>query len=718
MRRTHEYTGSRWHARVVAATLAAGATVALAPLLPRSLRIPLLLLALAGWAIASAGFAITMARACRVTRAAGFDRILETAGAIGVLLAVLGAIQLALVRSLWNEPAMIWNIDWRYSLSHAQAIARTGGLDEALDYSGAPLLYHVGPAWFAGACQWAFGTGMEAVLFGAIPLLSMISIIAGLTLLLRSLGSPPHVAVFAVGAALLWPALDAPPAAVVSAPGLLLDADAWSFGVGLMLNSYFAIAVGYCSLALLLAPGQRWQGLLLGSLGLASLIALKPQFFVGLGLLAGLTGLIRASRLVLRNLDSATSRVSGPPALWLVIAGVLTLLPCVFKALPPSAEAQTLIGLSALLALLFLSCLTWNEIPEAGRLHLVIAAALSLCVAVWLYFAAPRVPSPFGSPTWAPGATGWTTHEYLSVASLMFALAAYSRSRAAAEWKDRIAGVFSLAWFVLLATALVAAALHLISFPLRSELLAQGLAFGGFQVNATNQQWNLAQSWIPLRVLLAAASVAVIADYAACAGAFWRTALLGAIAAVSLVYAVTLVPPFLDPQRGYEAAADRELRAILAKIPTDGTLLVSSDIADPAQDFRRPANGALLTAYGGHRYFVSDLRYIYAERPDAPERLKELRTFFGSDWSPWHDGWIGRNGITHVLVHDRCRPAWVGSQGTPLLPVRSSGAWTMYRVQPGSPPSTVIEPPDWVDMTPSYGQAECLLLRQHTAATN
>jgi hypothetical protein len=195
----------------------------------------------------------------------------------------------------------------------------------------------------------------------------------------------------------------------------------------------------------------------------------------------------------------------------------------------------------------------------------------------------------------------------------------------------------------------------------------------------------------------------------------WRAATLAAIACVLGLRVVSLVPPLLDPSRGYEAAEDTDLRRALEAIPVEGTLLVSSDIADPAQDYSRPANGSLLSGYRGHSYFLSELRYIHWTRPDAPERLDELRAFFGATWSAWHDAWLASHGITHVLVSDRCRPAWFNGTDLPLQERARHGVWTALEVESDdSAPATHVDdlPPQWVDMKPAYGRSECVLFRR------
>jgi hypothetical protein len=304
----------------------------------------------------------------------------------------------------------------------------------------------------------------------------------------------------------------------------------------------------------------------------------------------------------------------------------------------------------------------------------------------------------------------------LSISTLLFVVAAAilasHRGRAEAErdWHGHV-----LAWQSLLAIALIATTLHLIVFPVRPDVVARGLRLGGHQIDAFRHQYDIAQAWLPLRVLMVSACVGAVCHSVATRSRSWQLATLTAIACLFGLRAASLIPPLLDPSRGYEAAEDPGLRRALAAVPVEGTLLVSSDIADPAQDYSRPANGSLLPGYRGHSFFLSELRYIHWTRPDAPERLDALRAFFGASWSAWHDEWLASHGITHILVSDRCRPVWFNATDLPLRELARRGAWTALEVESDdSSPATHADdlPPPWVDIKPAYGRSECLLFRR------
>src|SRR6478672_23159 len=174
-----------------------GVAIALAPALPLWLRPSAMILALVVWAAAIALLAATAARAASrsASRAALMMLLI---GAVGTAAAVLAAVELPLVRWLGHRPALTWFFDWRWALGHARAIARFGGVDRALDYAGAPINYHVGPAWLAGAVERALGASAgELVLFGLVPLLCALSLLQSCTALLAAHAVPRRTALAA-----------------------------------------------------------------------------------------------------------------------------------------------------------------------------------------------------------------------------------------------------------------------------------------------------------------------------------------------------------------------------------------------------------------------------------------------------------------------------------------------------------------------------------------
>jgi hypothetical protein len=130
---------------------------------------------------------------------------------VGAFAALVGAAHLTLlgtIRTSMGRTALVWNIDWRYHLNHAQTIARHGDLGSALDYLGGDVQYHVGPAWIAGAFEYFTGWRLTEVSFIAIPLMTAVVTFAGGAFASTRLGASPRAAVVAAGVLLVVPALD------------------------------------------------------------------------------------------------------------------------------------------------------------------------------------------------------------------------------------------------------------------------------------------------------------------------------------------------------------------------------------------------------------------------------------------------------------------------------------------------------------------------------
>src|SRR5205807_1397840 len=116
---------------VLSSTLVMGTVVAIAPAIPAAVRSQGLLAALALWAGAVVWGTISAAQRARRPLGQDFATASTAVATVGVAVAVLAATQLEVIRVLYDRPALTWNIDWRFHLNHAQAIARYGGLDSA-----------------------------------------------------------------------------------------------------------------------------------------------------------------------------------------------------------------------------------------------------------------------------------------------------------------------------------------------------------------------------------------------------------------------------------------------------------------------------------------------------------------------------------------------------------------------------------------------------------
>jgi hypothetical protein len=251
--------------------------------------------------------------------------------------------------------------------------------------------------------------------------------------------------------------------------------------------------------------------------------------------------------------------------------------------------------------------------------------------------------------------------------------------------------------------------LYFVDFPFRSDLVARWFAIGfGTNTKALAGEADLGQALQAPRLMLLSTGFAALVASAVRAGRWWTRAITG-IALVGIASPIpVLALGFIRPPVHYAAADDLDLDRALARIPTTGSLLIASDLADPAQHHRRPLQAMLLTAYRGHAFYVANLRYVNYAWPDAAERLGQLQSFFGTAWSPWHGAWLRRTGVTHVLIHDRCVPPWAGDSVLQLRSMDRVGRWAVFEVIPGATPSSMPAQPEPTDPYPRYGIAACL----------
>jgi hypothetical protein len=567
---------------------------------------------------------------------------------------VLSGTELELIRTVFRRPSFLWN--WRWNLNHAHAIAQSGGVNRALDYAGAPLDYPAGPAWFAGAVERTLGSGITHVLFGLVPLLCVLTLTVAALQTLRSNGVRYRYGAAALALAFAVPLSDRTAAdAVYALPAGLMAPHSWPFlPTDLMMNSLLALAVGVGGLALIFDRSSNWLRLALGSLALASVAEIKPQFYITFGLLAGGVG-------VARFLGIGTAGRRDPRVLVAALAS-LPLAAAAVAVLPGAGSA--------------LDAPVLKTRDALGRFDEVYRASTALLLVALLAW-------------WAAG----------------------RGRRGTMPRRPRVELLLASTGTVFL----VAGVLHFVEFPCRPDSIARWLALGFDRSDACFAAFSaassptdgLGQSLLAPRFVLLLTGFAILITLAD-ARQPWRAALQAlAVIAVGTPSAV-LATGFLRPERAFAVADDLGLFRVLGRIPTRGTLLASSDLADPAQDFRQPLQGFLLTAYYGHTFYVADVKYVHFLRNDAPDRIRDLQRFFGSPWSEWHRSWLARAGITHVLTNDRCRPVWEGRTDVPLRLLVRNGRWRAYEVPHMSPQRGRPERSQVRSMQPAYGQAACL----------
>lgn len=645
-------------------TALTGCVVGLAPALPSVARLHVLALSAVVWVVVTLTVVLIALRRTLAWPRDRFSQVATVTAMLGIGLAVFASAEQAIVRWWFDDPSLIWHIDWRYALNHAYTVLNHGGIQRALDFAGVPVDYHIGPAWLAGAAGRILGIDVAFLLLGILPFVSGLALTMSLILFLNGFGVP-----YRLGSAAVALAYAVPGVLTIMPPNIgwvmdnptstLLDVENLFF-VGVMLNSLFGLAVGVAGFVLLTRRGVSLPGRVSGVLGLASVIVIKPQYFVGLGALLGAVAMLRGSD-------------STPPGSW---------------------NWQTLMWSTATLA-----------------------------CALLMFWLSPGFPAVFSGVEWAPGGTvyadrlGWaelsTVPVVVALAVLLVGLVV-GVSTGQGTLRYELRDPMALLSGSLLALASLAVVFYVCRFPVKVGLVERAAEMGNAGW-ALAQETNLLQSMMPVRLLalvvgLACAFLLMRAVYRVRHGLGSLLALVAGL--LALLPLPAMIGSAANPYRGHEAVADASLFTVLAQVPTADSVLIASDLADPANNHLRTLNAPLLNAYHGHTFYMSNLRYVHWVRESAPRRRQELEIFFGSNWSPWHESWLITTGITHVLVNQRCRPAWSDQQVLPLRQLASAAGgdwWTVYLVEKRNvqtePP--VTEPP-WEVLTPNYGVSGCL----------
>ena len=424
---------------------------------------------------------------------------------------------------------------------------------------------------------------------------------------------------------------------------VVLDPRVWFFTSALMLNSLFALAVGFTA-AWMIVGARSHPRAVWGGVCLATVVALKPQYFVGLvgGLAIGM--LIGAWQQ--RNRDGWVRL--------LVVAGSVLVPAVVFNALNSQAEAFTGV-----------------EVAISGALKRNVVTAQSLV--------------------------------FVSVAVLVIVLLvpAFRRlqpQRLLAYAIGASLGALALLFF-----------LDSTTFLLDGAGVARAQATG-FNLTRVSYDWDLKQALVPVTLMLA---MAVLASLFGLFMGSARPLRIVALVAACLVIAVTVpfaVSAISNPTGRASVRWTEEdgLAALYRQVPTDAGVWIASDMADSAVDSSMPLIAVNLTSLSEAQFYVADVQYGGWTQTDVVRRVDNLRRFYSTPWSQWHDDFLRKQGIKFVLVNDRCPANWDPSD-FPGRVVDTRGGWTLLEVDRKHGSSSSAERP-WPAYTgkPTSGQTECL----------
>jgi len=630
--------------------VAASVALPLAHVLPWTVSRWLLSAVFATWvALAIIAFVVaTRKAALSLARSQRGIRILGMTAGCGIALGALSDLHLGLLRSLGGRTDLIFHIDHRFLLMHSWSILRAGGLGESLAMAGTPVNYHSGPAWFAAAGASLLDAEPHGLLFLVFPAAAMMTILLGVFRILVGLGAAPVSAAAGLAFALT------PPWEYIRFVGGTRAAGS------ALLSGAPDHALAWLS-DLLLNPAPLMM--LNSRLGLTMIVAAIALF--------ARTG--SRSSLLVASMTVALSAAAKPQY---AIAGAVLLM-----AVGVAMNSRTTIPLPFVLASTALSATASVVVGSTlfGQTNLLGRELIEFRLALPHHL---RLVKPF-LPTEAP---------FLLAVGIAIALSAGIARASRFERRARIllaivsAGGLGL-WFLL--TVLVA---------------SLGPA-------ASTWAWNVMQATVPLHLLASATGVAALVEATRRGHRWMHGAITLVIAMGAGVAGWQSFQQSLEPMSGYEAVDAGEVRALLSDIDPERSLILVSDLADPAQDHQRPGRAFYLSAPLGHRFWLTQTTYGHERLTETAQRRDATEAFFTTDWSAWHVWLLSEHGITHVAINDRCAPVWDTEEVLELTMVGSTDTWTIFEVNQridGSvePPRPTAGPVTGLG-APAYGQASC-----------
>jgi hypothetical protein len=147
-----------------------------------------------------------------------------------------------------------------------------------------------------------------------------------------------------------------------------------------------------------------------------------------------------------------------------------------------------------------------------------------------------------------------------------------------------------------------------------------------------------------------------------------------AIGTQTLRFPLMAVDTILHPDHGEEVMDNADLIPALSAIPTEGSVLVTNDLRNPAENYKRPDRQTQLSAIFGHQCFLAVPSY---DRwlPDLAARKAAQELLRLPNWDPQIGESARQYGWTHFLVHkDASYPADI-----PLDKIYDSASYAVYR---------------------------------------
>lgn len=577
---------------------------------------------------------------------------------LAIVFGAMRDIQLGMLQTYFGQIDLNYNIDHRFIHMHAWSILRSGGLGETLSMLGQPISYHTGPSWYAGALGSLLDADPRAVVYLWFPIAALVTIVVASARILRSFDLP-RVAVGAGVAFALTPS--------------------WSHvDIGLSdlypRARYLARSVVY----------SDWVAV--GHIVEETVLNASPTQM--LNALLGTAIVLAALGFVVRNNTTAPALTVAA----VVIALAMAAKPQYVAAGPPMLLAVGLAGAR-------------NSVRRAAIAVCLAAASAvgGLLLTTRLLFSGPGLIEARIAPDGLAWPVAWrAVRPFLPTQPPILLVTLVVASLAALWFTGRIEGPHR--------RTLVALAVLLVSM-LAFWFFLSVLVAGGDGLETW--AWNAMTGLGPSVWFVTALSAAVIVSLLQRQMALMMLVIVGVVGLGAAASAHQFVVQVRDPLAGHEAVDASEIRELLVGVDPASARLLTSDLADPADDHARAGRAFYLSNVRGHQFWLTQTEYGHHLLDETWYRIDALDRFFGSDWSRWHSEFLWANSITHVIVNARCPAVWRASRPALLEAIRETESWTLFAVLPrsetwkpvleGLPLNTPIDGTS----EPVFGRASC-----------
>lgn len=550
--------------------------------------------------------------------------------------AIIYAVQQGFLNVFGGYKDLTFNIDHRYILMHSWSIYHHHGASESLSMLGVPINYHSGPAWFAAAAKATIGLDPQVWLFFWFPLAATASIIVGMYKILIGFGFHRDAALLgSVTALIIFPFYEL--------SKRLIDLAFYRHLVYALISDNRAAPDGIFSLFLnwlkegFFAAIRYSEPMMLNSLLGLSLVVVSLAFFLSA---PSMSRLIWAALII-----SVTVIIKPQYALGGIILLVAVSLshPARLKLIFTRTALIAIIG-ALVIVTLYKGFLNYGITPS-GNITFANMKSLLEPPSDWHSF------KPF-----------IFTEPFFLILLFLFVLNTFIffSKKSASACESKFGGI------ILVQVVGLWVSLH---FLLDSNFRPQ---------DGATWAWNVFQLSEPVYIVGTAVGVGGV--YSVFKNGVMQI-FLGLAALVFSFYSILAVIQLNgDPSLGPEVVNGHEIRKLLTNVPVSGSVLLASDLSDPAENHKRKGRAFYLSNVFGHQFWITQTGYGHQRLDLTALRREKLGKFFNAKWAAWHSKFLSGEGITHVLVSTRCMPTWDAAEIKELSLVGAAGGWSVYEV--------------------------------------